>query len=80
MGFTVSRILAEPFYEVAQRYNPQIFAVSEREKVGVNTFPRAKTSNHCPWKGGLPGPSAGRRLNMCLMAALLLGHDGPGDC
>ncbi|KAK9917370.1 hypothetical protein WJX75_003623 [Coccomyxa subellipsoidea] len=33
VGFTVSRILAEPFYEVAQRYNPQVFAVSEREKV-----------------------------------------------
>ncbi len=34
VGFTVSRILAEPFYEVAQRYNPQVFAVSDREKVG----------------------------------------------
>ncbi|BDA48808.1 Proton extrusion protein PcxA [Coccomyxa sp. Obi] len=33
VGFTVSRILAEPFYEVAQRYNPQVFAVSDREKV-----------------------------------------------
>lgn len=33
VGFVVSRIFAEPFYEVAQRYNPQIFALSDREKI-----------------------------------------------
>jgi hypothetical protein len=33
VGFTVSRILAEPFYEIAQRYNPQVFALSDREKI-----------------------------------------------
>ena len=33
MGFIVSRIFAEPFYEVAQRYNSQIFALSDREKI-----------------------------------------------
>jgi hypothetical protein len=25
LGFTVSRLLAEPFFEVAQAYNPEIF-------------------------------------------------------
>lgn len=33
VGFIVSRIFAEPFYEVAQRYNSQIFALSDREKI-----------------------------------------------
>ncbi|CAK0741175.1 hypothetical protein CVIRNUC_001305 [Coccomyxa viridis] len=33
VGFVVSRIFAEPFYEVAQRYNPQVFALSDREKI-----------------------------------------------
>ena len=33
VGFVVSRIFAEPFYEVAQRYNPQIFALSDREQI-----------------------------------------------
>ncbi len=33
VGFTISRILAEPFYEVAQRYNPDVFALSDQEKV-----------------------------------------------
>ena len=33
VGFIVSRIFAEPFYEVAQRYNSQVFALSDREKI-----------------------------------------------
>ena len=33
VGFIVSRIFAEPFYEVAQRYNSEIFALSDREKI-----------------------------------------------
>lgn len=33
VGFIISRIFAEPFYEVAQRYNPEVFALTDKEKV-----------------------------------------------
>jgi hypothetical protein len=33
VGFIISRIFAEPFYEIAQRYNPEVFAVSDIQKV-----------------------------------------------
>ena len=32
VGFTISHILAEPFYEIAQRYNPTVFQVTAKEK------------------------------------------------
>ena len=33
VGLVVSRLLAEPFFEVAQRYNPDVFALTDRKKV-----------------------------------------------
>ena len=33
VGLVVSRLLAEPFFEVAQRYNPDVFALTDKRKV-----------------------------------------------
>ena len=33
VGLVVSRLLAEPFFEVAQRYNSEVFALTDRKKV-----------------------------------------------
>ena len=33
IGLVVSRLLAEPFFEVAQRYNPEVFALTDKKKV-----------------------------------------------
>ena len=33
VGLVVSRLLAEPFFEVAQRYNPEVFALTDKKKV-----------------------------------------------
>ena len=33
VGFSVSRIFAEPFYEYAQALNPEVYSMTPREKV-----------------------------------------------
>lgn len=33
VGFSVSRIFAEPFYEYALRFNPEVYSMTPREKV-----------------------------------------------
>ena len=33
VGLVVSRLLAEPFFEVAQRYNAEVFALTDKRKV-----------------------------------------------
>lgn len=33
IGFTLSRLLADPFFELVLAYNPNAFALSDKEKV-----------------------------------------------
>ena len=33
VGFVVSRMLADPFFALAQQYNPEVFTLTDREKV-----------------------------------------------
>ena len=33
VGFVVSRMLADPFFALAQKYNPEVFTLTDREKV-----------------------------------------------
>ncbi len=73
VGFTISHILAEPFYEIAQRYNPAVFAVSPKEKAEGAREARPPLI--------IPLENPGRRSAPCrclMLCWLLRGGASPG--
>ena len=47
VGFSVARIFAEPFYEYALRFNPEVYSMTPREKV---EGAKEVGGSACPWE------------------------------